>query len=619
MTPVLGPGILAVSGAAIQEPVVADPPLPGGVAALLRFFFNLPQWIQIGGAVVGAIVAVALLVLLWRRRAAVRAWLATRSRPMKLALGGAAGVALLIAAVGGLYGYNYIQHDNGFCTGCHVMGPSYQRFTQSEHAQLQCHDCHQQSMFASMRQLYLWVAERPVEIGHHAPVATRVCAQCHASGNNEKWQRIATTAGHRTHLESDSSALRGVQCVTCHGVEVHRFIPADSTCGGCHQETEIKLAGMRNQTALHCATCHQFTADVPLLATRDSAAGTLTPGSRQCFSCHAMREQLASFDLSRDPHNGACGMCHNPHTQERPAAARLTCTNSGCHADWRGEPFHLGAAHRGVATQCLTCHQPHQAKVDAANCEGCHRAVRDRSGRRPPVPFDTGGVTRGKGDARPFDEPPRPPAEPAAARMPADTFSHERHKALACVQCHDPTNPRSTLTFVPPRGCQQCHHRAEAQCETCHRPAEYGPQSAVLRVTVAQHAPRERAITFAHAAHSDLACARCHTTPVTLEPAPAVATCVSCHEDHHAARRQCDACHAGPDIARSHAQVAEPHQACDACHAPATVARLVPTRTLCLTCHSGKAEHNAPRECTTCHFQTSPDAYREHLRRSRPS
>ncbi|MCA9722291.1 MAG: hypothetical protein KC489_07795, partial [Gemmatimonadetes bacterium] len=94
---------------------------------------------------------------------------------------------------------------------------------------------------------------------------------------SEDWERIATTAGHRTHLESDSTALKDVQCVTCHGAEVHAFLPASQTCGqsGCHENLKITLGKMAEQTTWHCNTCHQFTAEVPLLATRDSAAGTL--------------------------------------------------------------------------------------------------------------------------------------------------------------------------------------------------------------------------------------------------------------------------------------------------------------------------------------------------------
>ena len=169
----------------------------------------------------------------------------------------AAAAVLVIGAAGfGTVSWNYMQHDNAFCTGCHIMKGPFQRFTGSKHDSLSCHACHQQSIFASARQLYLWVADRPQQISMHAKVPTRVCAGCHVQGDKEKekWKRIATTAGHRVHLESDSSALRNVQCTTCHGLEVHRFVPVDSTCGqsGCHISTEIRLGKMAGQTGFHC-------------------------------------------------------------------------------------------------------------------------------------------------------------------------------------------------------------------------------------------------------------------------------------------------------------------------------------------------------------------------------
>ncbi len=230
------------SGVTPQQVAVGQPPLPGGVAAVLRFFFNLPQWFQIAGFIVGVLVALAVLALLWRSRVAIYLWLVSLPRSTKLGLAAGAGVVVLAAAGGGAVSMHYVNHNNGFCTGCHVMNAPFQRFAGSKHDSLECHNCHQQSMFASMRQLYLWVADRPTEIGTHAKVATSVCSSCHVQGNaKEKWQRIASTAGHRTHLESDSSALKNVQCVTCHGMEVHRFVPVNATCAqsGCHARMEI--------------------------------------------------------------------------------------------------------------------------------------------------------------------------------------------------------------------------------------------------------------------------------------------------------------------------------------------------------------------------------------------
>ncbi|HET9385793.1 MAG TPA: hypothetical protein VFO67_11650, partial [Gemmatimonadales bacterium] len=130
MTLLPGSGILAVTGAGLffQETAVGRPPLPGGVAAVLRFLFNLPQWFQIVGFIVGILVAIAAVVYTWRRRAAIIAWIGTRPRGIRIGLLATAAVVLLFATGFGAVSWNYMQHDNGFCTGCHIMTDPFQRF-----------------------------------------------------------------------------------------------------------------------------------------------------------------------------------------------------------------------------------------------------------------------------------------------------------------------------------------------------------------------------------------------------------------------------------------------------------------------------------------------------------
>ena len=482
--------------AATADSIVVQSPLPGGVAQVVRFLLNtVPQWVQIGGVVVGAVVAVFVLRFLFVRRGPIYGWLASRNRGVKLALGAAAIVLIAVAGGMGAATWNYTQHSNDFCVGCHVMNPAFQKFgdTTNKHAKLSCHDCHQQSLYASARQMYLWVAERPEEIGKHAKVPNRVCETCHVTADTATWQRIASTAGHRVHLESDSSALKNLQCVTCHGVELHRFLPVSQTCGesGCHKpsETNIVLGKMAEQTDFHCTSCHEFTADVPALATRDSARGTLVPGKAECLGCHKMQEVLADFDVAKDPHGGKCGTCHNPHVQKTPAAAVKSCTTAGCHANWRDEPFHVGASHKQNASQCLTCHLPHAAKVDASNCEGCHVSVRARGKLRPPLPFDTTKALK-RADATTAPAPPEasylgsghsmtmgpisrggpasdaddgaalfaqnevtPAGDVAGVRLSrpppaeADSFRHARHAKLACLVCHETGTGVGRLTL----------------------------------------------------------------------------------------------------------------------------------------------------------------------------
>ena len=653
------------------DSVVVESPLPGGVATVTRFLLNnVPQWVQIGGVVLAVVVAALVLWYLVRHRQAIRTWLASRSRGVTWALA-AATMVVATAVVGmGSATWNYTQHSNDFCTGCHVMNPAFQKFssTENKHAELSCHDCHQQSVFASARQLYLWVAERPERIGEHAKVPNRVCETCHVTSDTARWQRIAATAGHRVHLESDSSALKDVQCVTCHGAEVHRFKPVSNTCGqsGCHEQnqTDIVLGKMATQTIRHCTTCHAFTAEVPALATRDSARGTMVPGKTECLGCHEMQRVLGDFDPAKDPHGGKCGTCHNPHTQETPREAAETCTTSACHATWRDEPFHTGVNHRKVGAQCLTCHVPHQAKVDASDCTGCHANVRSRGSTRPPLPFDTTRALRRVSEmllppppvpvmqVRPGFAPHSRPSGPSAddpsaassledealeqsdrallarrydpgrgASWPppasADTFSHTRHAKLACLVCHQTGAARTRLTFERPRGCTICHHQAPEsnRCAACHQPLEVtAPKAVTVSVAVPGHQPVPRPVDFLHARHTAQTCVGCHTTPVSLAPSPAIAQCKDCHTEHHVVDRTCSACHAVSDPKAAHKSLEVAHQRCDACHTATTVAQLTPTRNFCSTCHTKQAtNHFQQKECTTCHMLTEPGGYRSKL------
>ena len=577
------------------DSVRVESPLPGGVADVVRFLLTtVPQWLQIAGVVIAFIVALAIIWFLFKHRTAIIDWFFARSVP---AMFGIAAVTLAIfttVAWAGAATWNYTQHSNDFCSGCHVMNVAYGKmaYGKSKHSKLSCHDCHQQPISASIHQLYLWVAERPDKIEKHAKVPNAVCEKCHVTQDTAGWQRIASTAGHRVHLESDSSTLKNLQCVKCHGTDLHRFEPVKQTCGqsGCHDQTKtsIKLAKMSGQTVRHCTVCHQFTAAVPALATRDSARGTLVPGSSQCLGCHQMKEVLADFDPARDPHGGKCGTCHNPHTQKTPEAAAKSCESSGCHSDTKKEPFHSGAAHRRVASQCLTCHTPHSAKVDASNCEGCHQSVRARGKFKPPLPFDTAAALRrsdnsptphrvgafnttestgrrlafasvssafsnSKRDAllafaAPVPEvsylgvgpPPAPPAAP-------DSFPHSRHEKIACLVCHQTGSGHGILTFERPRGCAICHHQApaRARCTSCHTTSEYtAPRQLTATVTVPGHEPKPRPVEFLHTIHAKKVCVDCHSTPVTLSPPPGKASCRDCHDDHHAAGRSCSTCHA---------------------------------------------------------------------------
>jgi hypothetical protein len=625
--------------------------LPDTITPIVQWIFQKPPWLMWSGAVLALLLGIGALWWLRGHIKAVVQYLTSRSGPVKAALVAAVLLLVVGAAAAGMKSYDFMMNDKRMCNGCHVFVPSGQiverpdtgdytlvNKLEGKHDTLNCHDCHAFNARKEAVKMVLWMSGvRDSTIPKHGTVPRDVCEKCHKQGAaKETWQAIAQTAGHRTHLESDSSALKDkVECLTCHARSAHRFAPADSTCSqnGCHltRDVNIRLGAMARQTGLHCMVCHRFTRVVPGLATFDSAKGALRPGSKQCFSCHAMRERLADFNPERDPHGGTCGMCHNPHENVKPKDALKSCTTAGCHADVKKVDFHQGAAHRRVATRCEVCHTPHAARVDASDCVGCHQSAKARAaqrGKHPPVPFDTlkalqrtsGPVEvvppspHGKGDA-PIDDPP--PGHPDPPGEPPRPFSHKNHKKLACITCHDVKSRASSVTFKAPRGCLICHHQApsEATCSTCHsaeRMKELQVSETIHVQTTAPKAPgRTREVAFSHEGHADVACITCHTAPVTLAPSAEAAGCQGCHDQHHDAGRDCAACHRVPTTWEAHTR--RSHMDCVACHQATTVSLLVPDRAFCLGCHDPRVDHQAGTECTVCHLFNTPTEFRPQL------
>ena len=643
----------APSGAAVSalqqvphdrfDSVVVHSPLPDPLVPIVQFIFQQPGWLLGLEMVLAGAAGTVLFWYLWTRRIWMFGWFRSAPRKAQLMFVGANLAVVVVALASAGFGYNYMMHDNDFCKGCHIFVPSGQAWVrpdtgnyllvnalEGKHDTLTCHSCHPFDIRAQTKEMVMWITERPDRIPPHGRVPQETCERCHVQGEaKESWQRIAATAGHSVHLAQDTTEQGGrVQCLTCHARSAHRFVAQDSTCtmSGCHEVNgTIKLGRMAaQQTNMHCTLCHEFGTEHGLQVTVDSAKTLLIPGGEQCTACHGMQQLTARFDFSKDPHQAKCGSCHNPHRQGRPADADSTCAS--CHENWREVAFHTGAIHQGHVrpSACTQCHQPHAARVDASDCTGCHTQMRQvRDGRRelvPPLPFDTSAVLRtgalspppgareprGKGDAPVTGEPP----------WPADSFAHARHERLPCLTCHDPRSNKK-LTFEPGRGCQICHHQAPERndCATCHSTDELRARAGIGRtvtVTVRDTPPLPRSVPFEHAAHTSARCLDCHTTPVTLAPAPAAAACTACH-DQHARVTNCAACHSAAAPFAAHKPPADAHRACAACHQTQVVTALTPSRPLCLTCHAPQRDHKPDGECTTCHMQQTPAEFRPRL------
>jgi len=282
-------------------------------------------------------------------------------------------LALVFVSILGYRQYRFMMHDNQFCLSCHLMADPYARFERSAHNQLSCHSCHPVSTGA-LWQVYATVFLRPTEVTKHAHVPNEVCGACHIKGDPARWRIVANTAGHRLHLQSTLPALRGIQCVDCHGASLHEFKPNQQIClqAGCHSYAHIRLGRMADRD-IYCTTCHAFTAEAPTIAV-DSLGHPMSPKAEQCLSCHEMQQMLSRMEFMHDPHKGECGDCHNPHEQRHGAEAVRSCDKAGCHTTWRESPFHIGVPN---PTECTRCHIPHSWKVEGKNCLRCHTNIGD--------------------------------------------------------------------------------------------------------------------------------------------------------------------------------------------------------------------------------------------------
>ena len=534
-------------------------------------------------------------------------------------VGGVVVVAVLAVGSVLMYRtYDYVQHDNQFCLECHLMRDPFEAFAQSAHRGLGCKACHRPNIVERSQMGLAQVIENPDSIRVHAHVPNAVCAECHMEGDPEEWLRVANTAGHRIHLESDDPALEGLNCVECHSSGVHQFTPTDLTCGqaGCHENTEIRLGRMADLT-IHCATCHDFA--TPAEGDRGSTEVTtaLRPQASECLSCHQMRSMLADMPAD-EPHGGECGACHNPHEQVTPREAVQSCATGGCHASPDTlTPYHRGLD-PGVLEDCTACHEAHQFRIHPqTDCLTCHRDI-----------FDDGPAPRviSGGPATP-ERAPGPvrlasagslewlalAAHPGDARSPQDTarFRHAQHRDVECTACHSMDRTHGGLTVTSIADCRTCHHTTSVAqpCAGCHTAAEVRGLSfrvqRTLDIRIGRLNRPSRDLPFDHRTHGGEECTECHTEGLSLSAA--AVSCSGCHEQHHEPERSCMSCHAEP---RDGAHDAEAHLGCagSGCHATATASvRSVPrTRPFCLACHQDMTDHRPGRNCEACHSLPSP-------------
>lgn len=199
-------------------------------------------------------------------------------------------VALMV--IGFYKGYDYVENNPRFCQSCHIMEEPFQKWRTGPHHLVNCHNCHKQTKWDSLKQVWMYVTQRPDKVVHHPELDHKVCAQCHLS-QDVQWKLIAETAGHKIHSEK-----LGIECLDCHQKGIHEIVRPVDVCKNCHAD---KIGGGRKMAFVHCLQCHNFLA-------KDRG---LMPTASVCKNCHdKIQTEKPHPPL---PAGAECIACHKPH------------------------------------------------------------------------------------------------------------------------------------------------------------------------------------------------------------------------------------------------------------------------------------------------------------------
>ncbi len=275
------------------------------------------------------------------------------------------------------------------CLSCHHPVGRFMDIHPSEHAGLDCHQCHtehrdhrecsacHQPHSAEMGHADCLICHEPhtpTQIRYFRKVPAEFCAACH----QEQSALIADQGGaHR---------LKG-GCVRCHRNHPPNGRPTAAACARCHDP-----ADRDHYAVAGCEACHRPHAPRDLDFTKVEAARPACVSCHRkqdqamrdrpsahngvdCSRCHLDHRQTQACDACHPGHSADmaptdCRHCHPAHTPNRVAFAAQVPPGfcSVCHQEVAGMLAGTSSRHQGL--NCLDCHQGEHGAAMA--CDSCH-------------------------------------------------------------------------------------------------------------------------------------------------------------------------------------------------------------------------------------------------------
>jgi hypothetical protein len=301
------------------------------------------------------------------------------------------GVTLVVvAAAVAAANVGYYGGSGRYCTSCHQIQSSYDKWSLSAHRDMACKECHG-SVFTldpdvhatNIRHLYYQVRGRiPDRVVLRDAQVDRIaanCARCHASkasqwksgGHSVPYATIFLSAPHnrRTRLMDD--------CLRCHGMFAEGGIGA--VVGPVDNQGPWSLVdpAFGRRAAIPCLACHSM---------HERGAPAKSPDYRApkaiSYGRAPRTTSLAIFDRRERRHIPAADLpLPAMSLQGRPVAMspdRRQAVCYQCHMPeatrtiGSGDDRTATGVHEGIG--CLGCHDAHT--LDArASCANCHPAL----------------------------------------------------------------------------------------------------------------------------------------------------------------------------------------------------------------------------------------------------
>ncbi|MBP1635880.1 MAG: hypothetical protein H6Q10_2454 [Acidobacteria bacterium] len=310
-------------------------------------------------------------------------------RPFVLVAGGlAVAVALLVALNLGYYAGS--SYSGNYCTTCHQIQASYDRWAQSVHRGLDCKQCHGSAFTTdldahrtNLRHLYYQATGRiPGRIVLKDAQVDRIaanCQRCHGD-NLAKWRAGGHSAAY-SHIflsrAHNAKTLLMDDCLRCHGMFADLGVAAVVT--PIDNEGPWRLVNPRfaGRPVIPCLACHSVHArGTPPTAPDYLQPKAIARGRRLVttslgFYDRRERQHVLAADLplprmraggrevkmSPDRRQALCYQCHAPEAT---------------FAVGSGDDRTAVGVHEGIG--CLGCHDPHG--LDARqSCANCHPAM----------------------------------------------------------------------------------------------------------------------------------------------------------------------------------------------------------------------------------------------------